>query len=176
VVRPFVLDTCVLSVRWAEAERPALWQELLDELGEDGTDLEAVVRAAEWEAPLRLDAEVLVLAAIGDAPLLEVEAEGLPLALVRAAEAETRAAAPQVADEPPGNDDLAGALFLAEAAIDGSGLPLPVRPDDAPLLLTLLQDEGLEPAEVLAVLPELPVLQDTAEEVALLIEADELRG
>jgi hypothetical protein len=175
VVRPFVLDTCVLSAQWAQAERPDAWQELLDELGEDGDDLPAVVRAAEWEAPLRLDAEVLVLAAIGDAPLLEVEAEGLPLALVRAAEAETRAAAPGLEDVPTLNEDeLAGAVFLAQAAVNGSALTLPVRPDDAERLLELLRAEGLEPAEVLAVLGELPVQQDTAEEIALILEAEEV--
>jgi len=176
VLRPFVLDTCVRATEWARAERAEQWQWLLDELAEDGDDVAAVVRAAEWEVPLRLDADVLVLAAIGDAPLLEVEAEGLPLALVRAAEAETRAAAPQSGDDPAVESAaLEGALFLADAALRSSGLELPVRPDDAGRLLTLLRDEALEPAEILAVLGQLPVQQDTIEEVGLLLEADELR-
>ena len=62
------------------------WQgyELADDVGEDADDLAGVVRAGEWEAPLRIEAEQLVLAALGAMPLLEVESEGLPLSLVRA--------------------------------------------------------------------------------------------
>jgi hypothetical protein len=135
--------------------------ELLDDLGEDGDDLAAVVRAAEWDAPLRTDAEQLVLAAVGHAPLMEVEAEGLPLSLVRAAEAETRRAAAAEAPPPLTEEDLAGALFLADVAVSSSGLPQPVPPEGAGPLLEALLAEGLEPEEVLAVLPHLPVQADT---------------
>jgi hypothetical protein len=86
VVDPFVLATCVQAAERARATRPAEWAELLEDLGEDGADLTEVVRVGEWEAPLRIDAEHLVLAAVGAAPLVEVEAEGLPLSLVRAAD------------------------------------------------------------------------------------------
>jgi hypothetical protein len=41
-----------------------------------------------------------------------------------------------------------------------------VAPDDAGPLLAVLLDEGLEPDEVVAVLPHLPVLADTADAVA----------
>ena len=82
------------------------------------------------EAPLRIDAEHLVLAALGAVPLIEVEAEGLPLSLVRAAEAATRRAAEPVSP-PPMDDDLAGSLFLAEAAVTATGAPKPVAPDAA---------------------------------------------
>ncbi|WP_369138522.1 hypothetical protein [Modestobacter versicolor] len=166
VVEPFVLDTCVQAARRARDTRAADWSELLDELGEDGSDLVEVVRVAEWEAPLRIDAEHLVLAALGTAPLVEVEAEGLPLSLVRAAEAVTRAAAPA----PPrpsggGPDELAGALFLAEAALQGSGLTLPVPPAEADRLLDVLLAEGVLPEEVPALLAHLPVEPRTAAEV-----------
>jgi hypothetical protein len=172
VLTPFVLETCVLAARRAAADAPREWQELLDELGEDGEDLPAVVRAAEWDAPLRTDAEQLVLAAIGHAPLVEVEAEGLPLSLVRAAEAETRRAA-EGAAPPPGlsEDDLAGALFLAQVAVEDAGLPVPVGPADALRLLAALLGEGLEPEEVLEVLPHLPVQADTADAVAAEVDA-----
>src|SRR4051812_25500551 len=86
VLEPFVLATCVLAAERARATRRAEWTELLDDLGEDGGDLVGVVRAGEWETSLRTEAEHLVLAALADVPLLEVEAEGLPLSLVRAAE------------------------------------------------------------------------------------------
>jgi hypothetical protein len=166
VLTPFVLDTCVEAARRARAASPAAWAELLDELGEDGDDLTAVVRAAEWDAPLRTDAEQLVLAAVGHAPLVEVEAEGLPLSLVRAAEAEARRAAGSEVAAPLRDDELAGALFLADVALASSGLPQPVRPADAGQLLEALRTEGLQPEEVLAVLPHLPVLADTADAVA----------
>lgn len=169
VLTPFVLETCVRAVDRARTAAPEALAELLDELGEDGTDAEEVVRAAEWEAPLKIAAEELVLAALADAPLVEVESEGLPLSLVRAAEAETRAAAP-VAAPDPARPDVAGAVFLAEVALQDAALPVPVPPDAAPALLTALLDEGIEPDEVLAVLPHLPVLQDTAEEVAAAVE------
>lgn len=165
VLAPFVLETCVLATERTALHEPDAWLELLDELGEDGTDPEAVVRAAEWEAPLRIEAEQLVLAALADAPLVEVEAEGLPLSLVRAAEAELRsAAAPSIV--VLAEEDLAGALFLAETALQAAGLTVPVPPEEAPALLEALVTEGLEPMEVLAVLPHLPVLADTADAVA----------
>ena len=164
VVEPFVLDTCV---------RAAVWAELLDELGEDGSDLVEVVRVGEWEAPLRIDAEHLVLAALGAVPLVEVEAEGLPLSLVRAAEAVTRAAAPPPPRpaEPGRPDELAGALFLAEAVLQDSGLVLPVPLAQADRLLELLLAEGLLPEEVPALLAHLPVEPRTAAEVRATIAA-----
>jgi hypothetical protein len=172
VVEPFVLDTCVLAAERARDTRGAAWAELLDELGEDGADLQEVVRLGEWEAPLRIDAEHLVLAALGAAPLVEVEAEGLPLSLVRAAEAVTRAAAPTPAPSEPGRpDELAGALFLAEAALQGSGLPLPVPLAAADRLLDVLLAEGLLPEEVPALLAHLPVEPGTAAEVRATIAA-----
>ncbi|WP_138759713.1 hypothetical protein [Modestobacter altitudinis] len=173
VVEPFVLDTCVRAAERARDTRAAGWAELLDELGEDGSDLVEVVRVGEWEAPLRIDAEHLVLAALGAVPLVEVEAEGLPLSLVRAAEAVTRAAAPPPPRpaEPGRPDELAGALFLAEAALTGSGLTLPVPPAQADRLLDLLLAEGLLPEEVPALLGHLPVEPLTAAEVRATIAA-----
>jgi hypothetical protein len=174
VLTPFVLETCVEAARRARDARPEAWVELLEDLGEDGDDLAAIVRAAEWDAPLRTDAEQLVLAAVGHAPLVEVEAEGLPLSLVRAAEAETRrAAGVQATPSPsPQDEDLAGALFLADVALTSTGLPQPVPPDRAGQLLEALLGEGLEPEEVLAVLPHLPVLPDTADAVAAEVDPD----
>ena len=166
VLAPFVLETCVQAAERARRTRPQVWAELLDELGEDDRDVEAVVRAAEWEPPLRTVAEQLVLAALGDVPLLEVEAEGLPLSLVRAAERELRQAAGPVDPPAPDDEELAGALFLAEAAVKEAGLAVPVPPTQADRLLEALLAEGLETQEVLDVLPHLPVLQDTADEVA----------
>jgi hypothetical protein len=167
VIDPFVLDTCVRAAERARDTRSGAWAELLDELGEDGADLVEVVRVGEWEAPLRIDAEHLVLAALGTVPLVEVEAEGLPLSLVRAAEAVTRAAAPPPA--PPAGagpaEELAGALFLAEAALGGSGLTLPVPVAQADRLLDVLLGEGLLPEEVPALLPHLPVEPGAAAEV-----------
>jgi hypothetical protein len=177
VLTPFVLETCVLAARRAAVHDSQAWAELLDELGEDGDDLPAVVRAAEWDAPLRTDAEQLVLAAVGHAPLVEVEAEGLPLSLVRAAEAETRRAATADAGAVPvlGDSELAGALFLADVALTSVGLPTPVPPDRSGDLLDVLLEEGLEPEEVLAVLPHLPVQADTADAVAAEVDL-RLRG
>ena len=167
VLAPFVLETCVEAARRAREASPEAWAELLDDLGEDGDDLAAVVRAAEWDAPLRTDAEQLVLAAVGHAPLVELEAEGLPLSLVRAAEAETRRAAGGLIEPLPvlQDEELAGARFLADVALASSGLEQPVPPDGAGRLLEALLGEGLEPEEVLAVLPHLPVLADTADAV-----------
>ena len=174
VLVPFVLETCVLAARRAAVDDPQAWAELLDELGEDDDDLPAVVRAAEWDAPLRTEAELLVLAALGHAPLVEVEAEGLPLSLVRAAEAETRRAA-ELSSSPasggPAEEELAGALFLAQVALADAGLAVPVAPPDAGRLLTALLGEGLEPEEVLQVLPHLPVQADSADEVARQVAA-----
>jgi hypothetical protein len=172
VLTPFVLETCVLAAQRAAADAPHAWAELLDELGEDGDDLPAVVRAAEWDVPLRTDAEQLVLAALGAAPLVEVEAEGLPLSLVRAAEAEARRAAePPEPAGAPSEDDLAGALFLARVALADAGLATPVVPADAGRLLAALRGEGLEPEEVLSVLLDLPVQADTADAVAAEVDA-----
>jgi hypothetical protein len=167
VLAPFVLETCVEAARRAREASPQAWAELLEDLGEDGDDLAAVVRAAEWDAPLRTDAEQLVLAAVGHAPLVELEAEGLPLSLVRAAEAETRRAAGAAIEPLPvlQDEELAGARFLADVALASSGLEQPVPPDGAGRLLEALLGEGLEPEEVLAVLPHLPVLADTADAV-----------
>jgi hypothetical protein len=170
VLGPYVLETCVLAASRVRDEQPAEWAELLDELGEDGEDLEEVVRAAEWEAPLRTEAEQLLLAALAHVPLVEVEAEGLPLSLVRAAEAELRSAVAPPGPGPLAEDDVAGAVFLADAALRATGLPTPVPPAHAPDLLKALTAEGLEPEEVLAVLPHLPVLQDTADAVADLVQ------
>jgi hypothetical protein len=167
VIEPFVLDTCVLAAERARETRATAWAELLDELGEDGSDLTEVIRVGEWEAPLRIEAEHLVLAALGVVPLVEVEAEGLPLSLVRAAEAVTRAAAPAPAQAAgPGRpDELAGALFLADAALRASGLTLPVPLPEADRLLDVLLAEGLLPEEVPALLAHLPVEPATAAEV-----------
>ena len=165
VVEPFVLATCVQAAERARSTRAAEWAELLDELGEEGGDLVEVVRVGEWEALLRIDAEHLVLAAVGAVPLVEVEAEGLPLSLVRAAEAVTRAAAPVPVPTGPAADELAGALFLAEAALRGSGLTLPVPLAQADRLLDVLLAEGLLPEEVPPLLGQLPVEPVTAAEV-----------
>ncbi|WP_029431948.1 hypothetical protein [Blastococcus sp. URHD0036] len=172
VVDPFVLATCVLAAERARDTRPAEWAELLDDLGEDGTDLPAVVAAGEWEAPLRIDAEHLVLAALGDVPLLQVEAEGLPLSLVRRAEALTReAAAPSPPTAPVEDPAASGAVFLARAALADGGLPEPVARTDADRLLALLIAEGIEPEEVAAVLPHLPLAPGTAGVVLGLLAA-----
>ena len=172
VLAPFVLQTCLLACRRARRTRPAAWAELLDELGEDGADLPAVVRAAEWEAPLRVEAELLVGAALAGLPLVEVEAEGLPLSLVRAAEAVARGAAPVVANDPvaPTDDDLAGSLFLARAALAEVGLaevgPAPrVTHREADALLAALLGQGLEPEQVEQVLPHLPLPPGAFEEL-----------
>jgi hypothetical protein len=176
VLEPFVLATCVQAAERARATRRAAWLELLDELGEDGRDLVEVVRVGEWEAPLRIDAEHLVLAALGAVPLVEVEAEGLPLSLVRAAEGIARTAVtPAAASQPAGpdaaGDDLAGTLFLAHAALDAAGLTLPVPRAEAETLVTALLAEGLLLEEVPGVLPHLPVQPETAAEVQAIVAA-----
>ncbi|NHC44960.1 hypothetical protein [Motilibacter aurantiacus] len=164
VLDPFVLETCVLAGEHARREQPGAWAELVDDVGESLDDVAAVVRAAEWAVPLQAEAEQLVLAALGDVPLLEVENEGLPLSLVRAAEAAARGAVPppEPATGPP---DLAGARFLAQAALAGTGLTLPVPPHEADTLLQRLLAEGLEPEEIEGLLPELPVDPVTAARV-----------
>jgi hypothetical protein len=149
--------------------RPEAWAELAEDVGEDPADLAEVVRGGGWEAPLRIDAEHLVLAALGTVPLIEVEAEGLPLSLVRAAEAVTRGAAAAPAPSP--DSDLAASLFLADAAVTATGAPLPVGPDAAERLVEQLLAHGLEPDEVLAVLPHLPVQPETAATVAAIVRA-----
>jgi hypothetical protein len=170
LLHPFVLETCVRAAERARATRPMAWAELADDVGEDERDLAAVVRSGGWEAPLRIDAEHLVLAALGAVPLIEVEAEGLPLSLVRAAEAVTRGAA-EPARPVVSDDDLAASLFLAEAAVTATGVALPVAPDAAERLLEQLLAHGLEPDEVVAVLPHLPVLRETADAVVAIIRA-----
>jgi hypothetical protein len=170
VLHPFVHATCLAAAERARQTRPDAWAELADDVGEEAADLGDVVRAGGWEAPLRIDAEHLVLAALRDVPLIEVEAEGLPLSLVRAAEAVARGAA--APPEPgPTDDDLAGSLFLAQAAVAATGAPLPVGPEAAERLVEELLAHGLEPGEVLAVLPQLPVQPPAAEEIAAIIRA-----
>jgi len=170
VLAPFVLDTCLTALERAREVLPDELAELLEEVGEDGSDPMAVLAATEWEAPLRIEAERLALAALGDLPLIEVEAEGLSLSLVRAAEDVARSAAPVETVSPappPGPDpDLAGALFLAEAAVAAAGLPLPVPAAQAAVLLATLERQGLDAQEVLEVLPHLRIQPDTAEQVA----------
>jgi hypothetical protein len=152
VLEPFVLATCVLAAQRLRAARPGAWTELSDDVGEDPDDPVAVVRAGEWEAPLRIVAEHLVLAAIGDTPLALVEAEGVPLSLVRAAESMTRDAVPA---PPEPAEDLSGVRFLARAAVADEPAPIPA--DAAGRVLDALLAEGLERDEVLAVLPDLPL-------------------
>jgi hypothetical protein len=169
VLHPFVQETCVRAAERARTTRPEAWAELAEDVGEDEADLADVVRGGGWEAPLRIDAEHLVLAALGAVPLIEVEAEGLPLSLVRAAEAVTRAATAAPTASPDG--DLAASLFLADAAVTATGVSLPVGPDAAERLVEQLLAHGLEPDEVLVVLPHLPVQPETAATVAAIIRA-----
>ena len=149
----------------ARQTRPEAWAELAEDVGEDEGDLADVVRGGGWEAPLRIEAEHLVLAALGAVPLIEVEAEGLPLSLVRAAEAVTRAAVAEPAP-PPTDDDLAG----RRCSSPRPRWPRPgrrCRPAGrrrARLAEELLA-QGLEPDEVTAVLPLLPLERGTADRV-----------
>src|SRR3954454_24670760 len=154
LLQPFVQETCLRAADRARSTRPEDWAELADDVGEDAQDIGEVVRGGGWEAPLRIDAEHLVLAALGAVPLIEVEAEGLPLSLVRAAETVTRGAAEPTPPEWT-DDALAGSLFLAEAAVTAAGASLPVAPDAAERLVEQLLAHGLEADEVLAVLPHL---------------------
>lgn len=176
VLTPFVLQTCVEAVQHVRRTAPEALEELFFDLGEDGHDVVAVVRAAEWEAPLTTEAEQLVLAALGDLPLLEVEIEGLPLSLVRAAESLARAAAPP-ADDPvprPLGDPLAGAVFLAEEALQAAGFPQPVPSSYAEELVEVLLEEGLQPDELPQILLRLPVEPDTADDVRGILAAREV--
>jgi hypothetical protein len=166
VLHPFAHETCLLAAERARIARPAAWAELADDVGEDPADLAAVLHAGEWEVPLRAEAELLVLAALAELPLLDVEAEGVPLSLVRAAEAIARGAvAPVAPDSGPRAEDLAGAVFLAEAAVRASGLTVPVPAHQARALAAELLAAGLEPEEVVAVLPHLPLGAGTADGV-----------
>ena len=171
VLHPFAHETCLLAAQRARATRPGAWAELADDVGEDPADLPAVLHAGEWEVPLRMEAEVLALAALADVPLLDVEAEGVPLSLVRAAEAVARGAATTPAAVDPPGSDLAGSLFLARAAVTATGAPLPVAPEAAERLVGELLAHGLEPGEVVAVLPHLPVQPATADEVVAIVRA-----
>src|SRR4051794_26381802 len=160
VLEPFVLQTCVLAAERARRARPGVWRELLDDLGEDDeSDLADVVRVGEWDVPLRTEAEQLVIAALGNEPLIAVEGEGLPLSLVRAAESVTRATAPAPAPAPGRAADgaLAGALFLARSALRGAALAEPVPPAQAGRLLAALLAEGIDTDEIPAVLANLAV-------------------
>jgi hypothetical protein len=165
-----VHETCVRAAERARRTRPSAWAELAEDVGEDDSDLAEVVRGGGWEAPLRVEAEHLVLAALGAVPLIEVEAEGLPLSLVRAAEAATRAAVVPPDPAIP-EDDRAGSLFLAQAAVTALGVPLPVGPEAAERLLEQLRAHGLEPDDVIAVLPHLPVQTEAADTVVAIIRA-----
>jgi len=170
VLHPFVHETCVRAAERARRTRPSAWAELAEDVGEDDSDLAGVVRGGGWEAPLRVEAEHLVLAALGAVPLIEVEAEGLPLSLVRAAEAATRAAVVSPGPATP-EDDRAGSLFLAQAAVTALGVPLPVGPEAAERLLEQLRAHGLDHDDVIAVLPHLPVQTETADTVVAIIRA-----
>jgi hypothetical protein len=173
VLHPFVHETCVRAAERARTRRPEAWAELADEVGEDAADLSGVVRGGGWEAPLRTDAEHLVLAALGSVPLIEVEAEGLPLSLVRAAEAVARGAA-EPGRPPAADDDLAASLFLADAAVAATGAPTPVAPEAAEQLVEQLLGHGLEPDDVVAVLPQLPLQPETADTVVAILRAGEI--
>jgi hypothetical protein len=170
VLAPFVLDVCLRAAERAADGRPGDWAELADDVGEDPAERAAVVRSGGWEAPLRTDAEVLVLAALGDQPLIEVEAEGLPLSLVRAAEAVTRDAA-AAEPAPQADDDLATVIFLAEAAVRTARLD-DAPPSDAASVLAALRAEGLDDDEVLTALPLLPLSPSTVDRVRRLVEAE----
>jgi hypothetical protein len=170
VLVPFVHDVCLLAADRARRDRAEDWAELADDVGEETDEPGAVVRSGGWETPLRADAELLVLAALGELPLIEVEADGLPLSLVRAAEAVTRGAAPPDAAAGGADDDLAAVLFLAEAALRTARLPDPVPPSAAGALLDALRAEGLDDDEVLAALPRLPVPSATVDRVHRLVD------
>jgi hypothetical protein len=172
VLDGFVRETCVQAAERARRTRPEAWRDLLDDLGADESDdLADVVRAGDWAEPLRIDAEHVVLAALAAVPLLEVEAEGLPLSMVRAAEAVVRAAAaPAPSSSGPAPDEgLAGALFLAETALREAGLATPVPAAQAGRLLAALLDQGLEPDEVDGVLDRLPVEPEAAAKARALL-------
>lgn len=169
VLHPFVHAVCLAAAERARRTRPGAWAELAEDVGEDDSDVDEVVQAGGWEVPLRIDAEHLVLAALGDVPLIEVEAEGLPLSLVRAAESVVRAAAAPAGGKADG--DLAGSLFLAQAAVAATGASPPLGPDAAERLVEALLAYGVEPEEVPAVLPHLPLQPATVEEVVAILRA-----
>jgi hypothetical protein len=172
VLVPFVHEVCLLAADRARRDRAADWAELADDVGEDPDEPAAVLSSGGWEAPLRTDAELLVLAALGELPLIEVEAEGLPLSLVRAAEAVTRGAASAETPSEPGDADLAGVLFLAETAVRAAHLPEPVPPSAAAALLAALRAEGLDDDEVRTAVDRLAVEPATADRVRRLVDAD----
>jgi hypothetical protein len=89
----------------------------------------------------------------------------VPLALVRAAEAIARGAVAPAEPVTGTGPELAGAVFLAEAAVRTSGLPVPVPADRARDLAAELLAAGLEREEVVAVLPQLPLAAGTADVV-----------
>lgn len=173
VLHPFVHRTCVRAADRARSTRPDAWAELAHDVGEDPADLPGVVRGGGWEGPLRIGAEQLVLAALGSVPLIQVEAEGLPLSLVRAAEAVARDAG-EAARTAESDDDLAASLFLARAAVAATGAPTPVAPEVAERLVEELLGHGLERGDVLAVLPQLPLEPETADTVVAILRAAEI--
>jgi hypothetical protein len=170
VLDPFVHQTCLRAAGRARSTRPEAWAELAHDVGEDDGDLAGVVRGGGWEEPLRIDAEQLVLTALGSVPLIQVEAEGLALATVRAAEAVARTAGTS-ARPTPLDDGLAASLFLAEAAVAATGAPIPVAPEAAERLAEELLTHGLEPDDVVAVLPRLPLQPETADSVVAILRA-----
>ncbi|TFV67034.1 UNVERIFIED_ORG: hypothetical protein E4P37_04755 [Bacillus sp. AZ43] len=168
VLEPFVAATCLAAAERARSTRPEAWVELADEVGEDAADLAAVLHTGGWAEPLRMDAELLVLAALRDVPLIEVEAEGLPLSLVRAAEGLARAAAPA---GPEPEEDLSGSLFLARAAVAATGGDPPLGPAYAERLVEELLAHGIEPDEIPDVLPHLPLQPAAVAEVVAIVRA-----
>jgi hypothetical protein len=170
VLHPFVHETCVRAGERARTTRPEVWADLADDVGDDPDDVAEIMSGGGWEEPLRIEAEHLVLAALGSVPLIEVEAEGLPLSLVRAAEAATRTAVAVPTQAVP-DEDLAASLFLAEAAVTATAAPLPLGPDAAERLVAELLAHGLEPDEITAVLPHLPLQQAAADEIAAIVRA-----
>lgn len=181
VLRPFSMRTCITAIEQARKTRPAVWADIMDDLGLEGdedVDVEELVRSGQWAVALLLEAEQLVLAALGDIALIDVELEGAPLALLRSAEAITISAVPlpEHGAAERDDDDLAGALFLADAVLRAAALTVPVAPDDAVELLALLTDEGLQPDEIVRLLPDLPVQQETIELVLKVLHDDNLGG
>ena len=124
-----------------------------------------MVRGGGWEAPLRIEAEHLVLAALGAVPLIEVEAEGLPLSLVRAAEAVTRARPHRRAGRPPTTTWPASLFLAGRGGRRDRGADAGAAGRRPSALVEELLAHGLEPDEVLAVLPHLPVQPETADSV-----------
>lgn len=200
VLAPFALDTCLAALDRTREGDPDTWSEIVGDLASgpveesledaDGVgsfpgtsgwkdaavDLTELVRSAEWEVPLLADAELLVISGLGRASLHEVEAEGLPLSLVRAAEAELRRAVEDAAEVQHRSDELAGAVFLAEIALRQGGFELPVPPSESQHMLDALLAEGLVDEEVLAVLPHLAVEEATTGTVAFLLASGLGRG